>query len=103
MVTSVRLYGLGTVVGALVAMVLGQTYGRRGKSSTVTTDTYKDTEADGPVVTSLSAACLLVLAVPDLVGWVVAALASNLAMLHTSRLLAGTAAGGYILCIQVPG
>ena len=51
---------------------------------------------------SLSAACLLVLAVPDLLGWVVAALASNLAMLHTSRLLAGTAAGGYILCIQVP-
>ena len=31
MLTSVRLYGLGTVVGALVAMVLGQTYGRRGK------------------------------------------------------------------------
>ena len=51
---------------------------------------------------SLSAACLLVLALPDLVGWVLAALASNLAMLHTSRLLAGLAAGGYILCIQVP-
>ena len=41
------------------------------------------------------------LAVPDLLGWVLAALASNLAMLHTSRLLAGVAAGGYILCIQV--
>ena len=50
---------------------------------------------------SVSAACLLVLAVPDLLGWVLAALASNLAMLHTSRLLAGAAAGGYILCIQV--
>ena len=98
MVTSVRLYGLGTVVGALVAMVLGQTYGRRGKSSTHSNHRHRHR-----VTVSLSAACLLVLAVPDLLGWVVAALASNLAMLHTSRLLAGAAAGGYILCIQVPG
>ena len=43
MVMSVRLYGLGTVVGALVAMVLGQTYGRRGKKPhTVTHDTETD-------------------------------------------------------------
>ena len=92
----VQMYGIGAVVGTLVGTVLGQGVGRR--------------------------AALMMLCLPDILAWVIAALANNILMIkvirecccyfwilmnsiimmfQTSRFLAGLAAGGYSLCVQV--
>ena len=84
------MYGIGAVVGTLVGTGLGQGVGRR--------------------------AALMMLCLPDILSWVIAALANNILMIkvteykeiinsqdtmfQTSRFLAGLAAGGYSLCIQ---
>ena len=89
------MYGIGAVVGTLVGTALGQGAGRR--------------------------AALMMLCLPDILAWVIAALANNILMIkvmrrdnefwimkinvhitmfQTSRFLAGLAAGGYSLCIQ---
>lgn len=69
------MYGIGAVLGTLVGTVLGQGVGRR--------------------------AALMMLSLPDILAWVIAALANNILMIKTSRFLAGLAAGGYSLCIQI--
>ena len=50
------MYGIGAVVGTLVGTVLGQSLGRR--------------------------AALMLLAIPDILAWVIAALANNVLMLE---------------------
>jgi len=67
--------GVGAIFGAALASVLGQQYGRR--------------------------LCLMMLAVPDLLGWLVMATSTNCGMLLASRFLSGCAGGGYMLCVQV--
>jgi len=71
----VQMYGIGAVVGTLGATALAQLVGRR--------------------------AALMLLTLPDILAWIIAALANTILMIETSRFLAGLAAGGYILCIQV--
>jgi len=71
----VQMYGVGAVLGILLATILGQLYGRR--------------------------ACLMFLAVPDMIGWVITAIATNTVLLQSARFISGVAGGGYILCVQV--
>ena len=71
----VDMFGVGAVLGAALASLLGHHYGRR--------------------------LCLMTLAVMDLLGWLVMATSTNLGMLVGSRFLSGCAGGGYMLCVQV--
>lgn len=71
----VQIYGIGAVFGILIATVLGQLYGRR--------------------------ACLMFLAVPDMIGWVITAIATSTSLLQSARFILGMAGGGYLLCVQV--
>ena len=41
------------------------------------------------------------LAVPDMIGWVISAIATNIVLLQSARFISGVAGGGYILCVQV--
>ena len=69
------MFAVGAIFGAVLASLIGHHYGRR--------------------------LCLLMLAVPDLLGWLVMATSTNIGMLLGSRFLSGCAGGGYILCVQV--
>ena len=41
------------------------------------------------------------LAVPDMIGWVITAIATNTSLLQSARFILGMAGGGYLLCVQV--
>jgi MFS family permease len=69
------LFGIGAVFGGIMSGYLGSKYGRR-KS-------------------------LMLLAIPDLIGWILVASSQNLAMMLTGRFLAGFAAAGYSPNIQI--
>jgi hypothetical protein len=68
-------FGLGAVVGGLVSAFLGNKYGRRNS--------------------------LIMLALPDLVGWILVAAAQNFPMMILGRFLAGFSAAGYSTNIQI--
>lgn len=68
------IYGLGAVFGGLVAALFGSNYGRRK--------------------------CLFVLAIPDVLGWILIAAANNLPMILAGRFFTGLAAGGYFPTLQ---
>merc|ERR1719189_1830650 len=69
------IFGLGAVVGGLSSAYLGNRFGRR--------------------------VSLLLLALPDLLSWVMVAAAQNLPMMLVGRFLAGVAAAGYSPNIQI--
>ena len=69
------MFGVGVILGATLASLLGHHYGRR--------------------------LCLMFLTVPDLASWLIMATSSSSMMVMASRFLSGSAAGGYLLCIQV--
>jgi len=68
-------FSLGAILGGLVSAYLGKKFGRR--------------------------VSLLMLAVPDLLGWILVASAQNLWMMLAGRFLAGLAAAGYSPNIQI--
>lgn len=68
-------FGLGAVVGGLVSAFLGNKYGRRNS--------------------------LIMLALPDILGWIFVAAAQNLPMMILGRFLAGFSAAGYSTNIQI--
>jgi len=68
-------YGLGAVVGGVLFTYLSFYYGQRKT--------------------------ILCLAIPDLFGWIMIGLSSNVAMLCTGRFLTGIAGAGYVPAIQV--
>ena len=72
---SASIFGLGAVVGGFASSYLGARFGRR-KS-------------------------ILILAVPDLIGWVLIAAAQNLPMMLVGRFLNGFCAAGFSPSIQV--
>ena len=69
------MFGVGVILGATLASILGHHYGRR--------------------------LCLMLLAVADLASWVMMASSTKTWMMVASRLLSGCAGGGYLLSIQV--
>ena len=58
------MYGIGAVVGTLVGTALGQGAGRR--------------------------AALMMLCLPDILAWVIAALANNILMIKVTKMLSDT-------------
>jgi len=69
------MFSLGAIFGGLISAFLGKTYGRR--------------------------VSLMLLTVPDLLGWILVASSQNIWMMLTGRFLAGLAAGGYSPNIQI--
>jgi len=69
------IFGLGAVFGGLVSAFFGNKYGRR--------------------------ISLMMMAIPDLLGWILVASSQNLAMMLIGRFLAGFAAAGYSPNIQI--
>jgi len=69
------IFGLGAILGGLLSAYLGNTYGRR-----------------------LS---LMLLAIPDIFGWILVASSQNLGMMLAGRFLLGFAAAGYSPNIQI--
>merc|ERR550532_2551013 len=69
------MFSLGAIFGGLISAFLGKTYGRR--------------------------VSLMVLTVPDLLGWILVASSQNIWMMLTGRFLAGLAAAGYSPNIQI--
>ena len=69
------IFGLGAIFGGFAAAILGSKFGRR-KS-------------------------LLLLTIPDILGWVLIASSQNLAMILTGRFLQGFASAGYSPSIWV--
>jgi len=69
------IFGLGAIFGGLLSAYLGNQYGRR--------------------------ISLILLAIPDLLGWILMASSQNLGMMLVGRLLAGFAAAGYSPNIQI--
>jgi len=69
------MFSLGAIFGGLISAFLGKTYGRR--------------------------VSLMMLTVPDLLGWILVASSQNIWMMLTGRFLAGLAAAGYSPNIQI--
>jgi SP family facilitated glucose transporter-like MFS transporter 8 len=69
------IFGIGAIFGALLSAYLGNQYGRKMS--------------------------LILLAVPDLLGWILVASSQNLGMMLAGRFLAGFAAAGYSPNIQI--
>merc|ERR1712241_359569 len=69
------MFSLGAIFGGLISAFLGKTYGRR--------------------------VSLMMLTLPDLLGWVLVASSQNIWMMLTGRFLAGLAAAGYSPNIQI--
>jgi len=69
------IFGLGAVFGGLVSAFLGNKYGRRNS--------------------------LMILALPDLLGWILVTASQNLPMMIIGRFLAGFSAAGYSTNIQI--
>jgi len=69
------IFGLGAVFGGLMSAFLGNRYGRR--------------------------VSLMMLAIPDLFGWILVASSQNLGMMLTGRFLLGFSAAGYSPNIQI--
>jgi len=69
------IFGLGAIFGGLMSAFMGNRYGRR--------------------------VSLMMLAFPDLLGWIMVASSQNLGMMLTGRFLAGFAAAGYSPNIQI--
>jgi len=69
------MFSLGAIFGGLISAFLGKTYGRR--------------------------VSLMLLTVPDLLGWILVASSQNIWMMLTGRFLAGLAAAGYSPNIQI--
>ena len=69
------MFGVGVLLGATLSSQLGHHYGRR--------------------------LCLMLLALSDLASWALMASSTTTGMMLASRLLAGCASGGYLLCVQV--
>ena len=72
---SAGIFGLGAILGGLLSAYLGNQYGRRMS--------------------------LILLAIPDLIGWILVASSQNLGMMLVERFLAGFAAAGYSPNIQI--
>jgi len=68
-------FGLGAVAGGLISAVLGNKFGRRSS--------------------------IMLLALPDLLGWILVASSQNIAMMLVGRFLAGFSAAGYSTNIQI--
>lgn len=69
------IFGLGAIFGGLLSAFLGHWYGRR--------------------------ISLMLLAIPDLLGWILVASSQNLGMMMAGRFLGGFAAAGYSPIIQI--
>ena len=69
------MFGVGVIAGGGLSSLLGQLWGRR--------------------------LCLMLLALPDLAGWLVMASSSSPWLVVASRFLSGCAGGGYLVCVQV--
>merc|ERR1711994_880463 len=69
------IFGIGAIFGALLSAYLGNQYGRKMS--------------------------LILLAIPDLLGWILVASSQNLGMMLAGRFLAGLAAAGYSPNIQI--
>jgi len=69
------IFGIGAIFGALLSAYLGNQYGRKMS--------------------------LILLAVPDLLGWILVASSQNLGMMLAGRFLGGFAAAGYSPNIQI--
>lgn len=69
------MFSLGAIFGGLISAFLGKTYGRR--------------------------VSLMMLTVPDLLGWILVASSQNIWMMLTGRFLAGLSAAGYSPNIQI--
>ena len=69
------MFSLGAIFGGLISAFLGKTYGRR--------------------------VSLMMLTVPDLLGWILVASSQNIWMMLAGRFLAGLAAAGYSPNIQI--
>ena len=69
------IFGLGAIFGGFAAAFLGSKYGQR--------------------------LAILMIAVPDIVGWILIASAQNIPMMLIGRFLSGFAAAGYSPSIQV--
>jgi len=69
------IFGIGAIFGALLSAYLGNQYGRKMS--------------------------LILLAIPDLLGWILVASSQNLGMMLAGRFLAGFAAAGYSPNIQI--
>lgn len=69
------MFSLGAIFGGLISAFLGKTYGRR--------------------------VSVMMLTVPDLLGWILVASSQNIWMMLTGRFLAGLAAAGYSPNIQI--
>jgi len=69
------MFSLGAIFGGFISAFLGKTYGRR--------------------------VSLMMLTVPDLLGWILVASSQNIWMMLTGRFLAGLAAAGYSPNIQI--
>ena len=69
------IFGLGAIFGGFAAAFLGSKYGQR--------------------------LAILMIAVPDIIGWILIASAQNVPMMLIGRFLSGFAAAGYSPSIQV--
>jgi len=72
---SAGIFGLGAIFGGLLSAYLGNQYGRKMS--------------------------LILLAIPDLLGWILVASSQNLGMMLAGRFLGGFAAAGYSPAIQI--